>query len=115
MPKSKDKLNKTSPSHPSHEGGLKPHEVVDQKVESLQERNARVEADKAWETSWIRRFVIATITYVLIGYHSDLIGVLYPWLNAFVPAGGYLLSTLSIPFIKILWIKNIYKKESQKK
>jgi hypothetical protein len=92
----------------NHEGGLKLHEVVDQKVESLQERNARVEADKAWETSWVRRMVIATITYVLVGYHSSLIGVSYPWLNAFVPAGGYFLSTLSIPFIKKFWIKKYW-------
>ena len=83
---------------------------LDQELEEIKARNKRVEADKAWETSWGRRLVIAAITYGLVGFHSHLIGVSYPWLNAFIPAGGYLLSTLSIPFIKRFWIEKIYKK-----
>lgn len=100
------------PEHkpPHHDGGLKPHEVVDQKVESLQERNARVEGDKAWETSWMRRIFIAAVTYLLVAIHSSLIGVPYPWLNALVPALGYILSTISIPFIRKWWIKKLHKK-----
>lgn len=77
-------------------------------IKLLQERNQRVEADKAWETSWTRRTVIVISTYVIAGIWLVLIHDTYPWLKAFVPAGGYLLSTLSLSFFKKWWIKQRY-------
>ncbi len=35
-------------------------------IDKINERNARVEADKAWETSIIRRAIIAVLTYIII-------------------------------------------------
>lgn len=85
--------------------------MSDSDLQAIKERNTRVEADKAWETSWGRRTFIAVVTYVLVAVHSSLIGVSYPWLNALVPAIGYLLSTVSIPYLKNFWLKNIYKNQ----
>ena len=36
-------------------------------VAAIKQRNARVEAEKAWETSWTRRIIIALLTYCVIG------------------------------------------------
>lgn len=74
-------------------------------VEEILIRNARVEADKAWETSKTRRAVIATVTYFVATFFMWRIGVSDPFLNALVPTGGYLLSTLSLAFIKKYWLK----------
>lgn len=74
-------------------------------VEDILTRNARVEADKAWETSKTRRAVIAAITYFIASVFMYRIGVPDPLLNALVPTGGYLLSTLSLPLVKGWWLK----------
>jgi hypothetical protein len=88
--------------------------VSDDVLREIQVRNARVEADKAWETSWIRRLSIVLMTYVIAGVYMKSAGFANPFLGAFVPSGGYLLSTLSLPFIKNFWIKNVYKKQELK-
>jgi hypothetical protein len=72
-------------------------------IELLKERNRRVETDKAWETSWTRRIFISIFTYVIAGVWLLLIRDSYPWLKAFVPAAGYILSTLSIAFVRERW------------
>ena len=74
-------------------------------VEEILKRNARVELDKAWETSKTRRALIATITYAIGSFFMYRIGVSEPMVNALVPTGGYLLSTLSLPLVKNWWIK----------
>ena len=76
-----------------------------QSVNQILERNARVEADKAWETSLTRRCVIAVVTYFVATFFMWRIGVTEPFLNALVPTGGYLLSTLSLGIIKKWWLK----------
>ncbi|MCA9366382.1 hypothetical protein KC722_02270 [Candidatus Kaiserbacteria bacterium] len=80
-----------------------------QSVEQILERNARVEADKAWETSGTRRACIAAVTYGIATLFMWRIGISDPWLNALVPTGGYVLSTLSLPLIKRWWLKKYYK------
>ena len=79
-----------------------------QPLEQILKRNARVESDKAWETSKTRRICIAIITYMVAVYFMYRIGVPDPLLNALVPTGGYVLSTLSLPFIKRRWLKKFY-------
>jgi hypothetical protein len=75
-------------------------------IEDILKRNARVELDKAWETSLTRRFIIAAITYLTAASFLKLIGNEAYFINALVPVGGYLLSTLSLPFIKTWWIEH---------
>jgi hypothetical protein len=79
-------------------------------IESIKERNKRVETDKAWETSKTRRIIVALMTYIIIVIFLWLIGAPYPFLNAIVPTVGFVLSTLSLPFFKKWWINNLYKK-----
>ena len=80
---------------------------LEKEIELIKERNLRVEADKAWEISWARRLFIAISTYVIAGvWLIFVVHDTFPLLKSFVPALGYLLSTLSLPFIKKLWIEN---------
>ena len=79
-------------------------------IESIRERNKRVEADKAWEVSMTRRLIIALMTYIVIVIFLWLINVSKPLLNAIVPTIGFILSTLTLPLFKRFWLNNIYKK-----
>lgn len=74
-------------------------------ISDIQKRNARVETEKAWETSKTRRTFIAIITYAIACYYMRILGVSDYYLHAFVPTGGYVLSTLSLPYLKAIWIK----------
>lgn len=76
-----------------------------QSVEDILKRNARVEADKAWETSKTRRAIIAGVTYLVAVAFMKKIGVEDYFLSALIPTGGYVLSTLSLPIIKGWWIE----------
>lgn len=76
------------------------------KIEAIEARNRRVELDKAWETSWTRRLSIATLTYVVVVSYLYVIDNDKPFINGLVPVVGFLLSTLVLPRIKSIWIKN---------
>lgn len=84
--------------------------MLEEDLEAIKERNARVEADKAWETSWARRLCIASFTYVIAAIYMNSAGLGNPLLGAFVPSGGYILSTISIPHLKNFWLNNVYRK-----
>lgn len=80
-------------------------ENIDAQIRTILKRNARVEADKAWEVSWTRRLLITVLTYAIAILFLWLIANDRFWLNAGVPALGYLLSTLSLPWVKQWWIR----------
>lgn len=80
-------------------------------IEAIQKRNARVEADKAWETSWARRLCIALMTYIIAAIYMQSVGLGNAFLGAMVPTGGYLLSTVSLPFAKNYWLNHFYKNQ----
>jgi len=80
-------------------------EPLEERVSRIEERNQAVEADKAWETSWTRRLFIAIFTYIAIGVFLAVIKIDRPWLSAIVPAIGFTLSTLTMPFFKQAWLK----------
>ncbi len=79
-------------------------------IEKIKERNRRVEAEKAWETSTTRRLILAVMTYVIIVVFLISIGAPNPLLNAIVPTTGFVISTLTLPFFRKLWIRHVYKK-----
>ncbi len=79
---------------------------ITKQLELIRERNARVEADKAWEQSWARRVCIGFITYITSASWLFLIDDNYPLLKAFVPLAGYILSTLTLPPLKKWWMNN---------
>lgn len=81
---------------------------MDKQIQEILKRNKRVETDKARETSMTRRIIISLITYLIAGIFLTSIQAPNPWLNALVPMMGFILSTLTLPFIKTLRIKRIY-------
>jgi len=72
----------------------------------IKRRNKNVEGDKAWETSYTRRALLTLFTYIAIGAYLQAIGIADPWLNAIVPAVAFMLSTLTLPYFKGLWLKH---------
>ena len=84
-------------------------ETLETEVRALKVRNARVEAEKAWETSYTRTFSIAFVTYVVATLVLYSIGVENFFLGALVPAIGYILSTQSLPAIRRWWIKTFLR------
>lgn len=84
-------------------------ESLEKEIEKLKERNRRVEMDKKWETSLVRRGLLIVFTYLAIGLYLNAIHIENPWINAVVPSIGFLLSTLTLPYFKNLWIKFNHK------
>lgn len=81
-------------------------ETTEERLNKIEERNKKVELDKAWETSFTRIILVSFITYVAAFLMMQSIGASKPFLNAFIPVLGFVLSTQSIPVIKKYWIKN---------
>lgn len=78
---------------------------------AIQERNKRVEVQKAWETSFTRRFFIAVVTYLTAYvFMRYALGSGRPYLDALVPTCGYLLSTFSLPLIRERWMTQYSRK-----
>jgi hypothetical protein len=79
---------------------------IEKRVDALEERNRRVELDKAWETSLTRKLLIAAFTYIVMLSFFLAAGLPRPFVNSIVPSGAYLLSTLSLTFFRKLWQKS---------
>jgi len=79
---------------------------LEKEIQKLKKRNKQVETDKAWETSYVRRILLIIFTYLAIGTYLHIINILDPWLNAIIPAVAFMLSTLTLPFFKKIWLKN---------
>jgi hypothetical protein len=80
-------------------------EHIGETVERILERNARVEADKAWERSIVRISAISLITYGCAAFLLYIIGASNPLRSALIPVLGYVLSTQSLPPLKAWWLK----------
>jgi hypothetical protein len=85
-------------------------EQLEERMVKIEKRNHQVELNKAWETSYVRKGLLIIFTYLAIALYLKFIVGIDPWINAVVPAIGFLLSTLTLPFFKKLWEKYIYKK-----
>ena len=81
-------------------------EQIQKDIAEIKARNARVETEKAWETSTFRKILIAILTYIVIVLFFFFAKLPKPFLGAIVPAVAFILSTLSIPYFKKYWIKN---------
>ena len=90
-------------------------ENLEKEIQEIKERNARVELDKKWETSWTRRICICCLTYLVVVLYSVCINKISNiWLSSFVPVIGFTLSTLSLRFVRKIWEKVITKKQENK-
>lgn len=80
------------------------NEIV-KEIENIKLRNQKVELDKAWETSIFRKISIILITYITMSLVMLYLKFDKPFLNALIPTLWYFLSTLSLSFMKIIYIK----------
>lgn len=78
---------------------------LEKRIEKIEQRNKKVELDKAWEGSCTRKILIIIFTYATIGLYLRFIVGIDPWINAIVPTIGFLLSTLTLPYFKELWMR----------
>lgn len=77
---------------------------LENEIIKIKERNKRVEADKAWEISSVRRICICILTYIVVVIYSFMIKrVSNVWLSSLVPVLGFALSTLSLKYIRNVW------------
>ena len=79
--------------------------VVEESIKAILERNARVEAEKAWEVSLTRRLFITVLIYLTAALLLWLTNQPQFALLSIVPAVGYFFSTLSLPWVKRWWIR----------
>ena len=82
---------------------------LEERITKIEDRNKKVELDKLWEISYFRRFLLVLFTYLAIGFYLQAVNIPEPWLNAIVPSIAFMLSTLTLPLFKKLWLKYIYQ------
>jgi hypothetical protein len=86
---------------------------LEKEIQAIKERNVRVEADKAWETSNFRIFSITAIIYIIACLLLFFIGAKNFFVSAFLPAIGYFLSVQSLPFIKRWWARSFSNRKNK--
>ncbi|MAG39736.1 hypothetical protein CMI41_02105 [Candidatus Pacearchaeota archaeon] len=77
---------------------------INKEIKKIHERNKKVELDKAWEVSLTRKVTIAVLTYMVIVIFFYFAGLPKPFINSVVPSLAFVLSTLTLPLFKRLWI-----------
>ena len=77
---------------------------LEKRIKAIESRNRKVELDKEWETSWARKIIIAVLTYAVIVLFFFAARLPDPFVNSIVPAAAFVLSTLSLPFFKKIWV-----------
>ena len=78
---------------------------LETRLDEIEQRNARVEAEKAWEVSSARISTICLITYMVASALLWLLGTERFWLNAMLPVAGFYLSAQSLPIVKRRWLR----------
>ena len=80
---------------------------LEKEIKKIQERNKKVELDKAWETSWTRKICIMILTYTVVIIYSYVIRKYDNiFLSSLVPVIGFTLSTLSLKLVRKIWENN---------
>lgn len=81
--------------------------ILKKELEDIKERNKRVELDKKWETSGIRKVCIAILTYIVVIIYSCITSKTSNiFLSSLVPVIGFTISTLSLNVVRKIWEKN---------
>jgi antibiotic biosynthesis monooxygenase (ABM) superfamily enzyme len=78
---------------------------LQKEIDAIKARNKKVEADKAWETSWTRKLIVLLLTYIVVVIVFLVVKLPDPFLNAIIPSVAFVLSTLTVPIVKDWWIK----------
>ena len=74
------------------------------RIEDIEKRNKRVEGDKAWETSTLRKVLIVVLTYIFAVLYLRIADTTNPFFGAVVPCAGFYLSTQTLNTIKKYWL-----------
>ena len=82
---------------------------LENEIKRIKQRNKKVEADKDWELSWMRKVIVAVFTYLIIVIFFYTASLPKPFLNSIVPALAFVLSTFTLPFFKKFWLKYVHK------
>jgi hypothetical protein len=77
---------------------------LEARLAAIEQRNRRVEVDKAWEGSTTRKLTIIVLTYFVVLCFLVIIHNDRPFINAIMPSLGFFLSTLAITDLKKHWI-----------
>ncbi len=80
-------------------------EEITKEIEEIKIRNQRVEVDKAWETSWMRKLLILFLTYIVVLIFFLVANLSQPFMNALVPTLAFVLSSSTLPIVKRWWLK----------
>ena len=78
---------------------------LEERITNIEKRNKTVEADKAWETSTLRKLLIIIMTYIFAVLYLTIADTTNPYFGAVVPCAGFFLSTQTIKIIKKSWLK----------
>lgn len=77
-------------------------------IMELKLKNKKIEADKAWETSWTRRGIIGIVTYIIVAAWLAMLGVEHNLIHALVVVGSYLVAIAILPMLKKYWVDFVY-------
>lgn len=78
---------------------------LEKRIVDIEKRNKRVEGDKAWETSTLRKILIILLTYIFAVLYLKIADTTNPFFGAVVPCVGFFLSTQTLDVIKKKWLK----------
>lgn len=76
---------------------------LENRIAIIEARNKKVELDKNWETSVMRRISLMLLTYFITFLYFRMIKAEPAYLNAIVPTLGFLLSSLTLSLLKKVW------------
>ena len=77
---------------------------LEKRISNIEKRNKRVEGDKAWETSKLRKILIIVLTYIFAVLYLKIADTPNPFFGAVVPCVGFFLSTQTLNIIKKNWL-----------
>ena len=78
---------------------------LEKRIVDIEKRNKRVEGDKAWEISTLRKILIILLTYIFAVLYLKIADTTNPFFGAVVPCAGFFLSTQTLDVIKKKWLK----------
>ena len=77
---------------------------LEKRITDIEKRNKKVEGDKAWETSTLRKILIVVLTYIFAVLYLKIADTTNPFLGAVVPCAGFFISTQTLNIIKKKWL-----------
>ncbi len=77
---------------------------IEERITAIEQRNKRVELEKAWEISVTRKILVALCTYIVMVCVMVALNTERPYSSALIPTLGFLLSTSTFSLIKRVWI-----------